>query len=78
MQRETLPAIRARVRALWGSRRVCGIVALACAFRIDRIATLAAKGRLGDEEALRMALETEAVAMLFAPLPRMERCGVSL
>ncbi|KQP94124.1 hypothetical protein ASF60_13550 [Methylobacterium sp. Leaf113] len=79
MQRETsLPAIQDRVRGLWASRRVCGLIALACGLRIGRIISLHAKGRLGEEEALRMAMETEAVALLFAPLPRMERYGVSL
>ncbi|WP_311276024.1 hypothetical protein [Methylobacterium sp. WCS2018Hpa-22] len=78
MRPETsLPAIQARVRGHWASRRVCGLIALACGLRIGRIISLHAKGRLGEEEALRMAQETEAVALLFAPLPRMERCGVS-
>lgn len=79
MQRETsLPAIQARVRGHWASRRVCGLIALACGLRIGRIISLHAKGRLGEEEAIRTAQETEAVAMLFRPLPRMERFGVSL
>ncbi|MCJ2035491.1 hypothetical protein [Methylobacterium sp. J-068] len=78
-QRETsIPAIRACVRGLWASRTVCGLIAIACCFRIDRIAALHAKGRLGDEEALSLALQAEAVATTFTPLPRMERCGVSL
>lgn len=78
MQRETLSEIRARIRALWASRRVCGILAIACAFRVDRIATLHARGRLGEEEALSLALQAEAVARMFAPLPRMECLRVSL
>lgn len=78
MRETSLQAIRARVRGLWASRRVCGLIALACAFRIDRITTLHARGRLGDEEALSMAVQTEAVATMLTSLPRMERVGVSL
>lgn len=78
MRETSLPAIRGRVRGLWASRRVCGILALACGFRIDRIIALHARGRLGDEEAISMAMQAEAVATMLTPLPRMERCGVSL
>jgi len=69
MRDETLSAVRGRVRGLWTARTVCGLLAIACCLRLDRIIRLRAAGRLGEEEALRLALETEAVARMFRPLP---------
>ncbi len=70
-QHDTLPLIRARIRRAWSLRRVCGLIAVAAGLRVDRIIRLEARGRLVPDVALRMALETEALALAFGPLP----CG---
>lgn len=72
--RDTLEGIRARVRGLYAARTVCGLLAIACCLRLDRIIRLRAAGRLGEEESLRLALETEAVARMFRPLPSLGPC----
>lgn len=68
-QHDTLPLIRARIRRAWSLRRVCGLIAVAAGLRVDRIIRLKARGRLSPGDALRMALETEALALAFSPLP---------
>jgi len=67
--REDLHVIRDRARAAWTSRRVCGLVGIAATLRIERIIALDGAGRLARADALRMALEAEAVALCFRPLP---------
>ncbi|MDH2310801.1 hypothetical protein [Methylobacterium brachiatum] len=67
--REDLQAVRRRVLGLWTSRTVCGLLAVACGLRLNRIIRLRDAGRLGEDEALRLALETECVARMFRPLP---------
>lgn len=69
MQSEDLHAIRDRARAAWTSRRVCGLVGIAATLRIERIIALDGAGRIPRSDALRMALEVEALALCFGPLP---------
>ncbi|WP_419952767.1 hypothetical protein [Methylobacterium sp.] len=69
MQRESLPAIRERVRVAWSTRRSCGLIALAVGVRIDRIIEMEAAGRVTSHDAIRMAAEAEAVALCLPPLP---------
>lgn len=71
MQPESLPAIRGRIRLAWAMRRSCGLVASAAGLRVDRIIALAERGCIAPDAALRMALEAEALALAFPPLP----CG---
>ena len=78
MQRETLPQIRARIRAIWTSRRANGIYVLASGLHVDRIIALEAAGRISHDDAIRTAREAEAVALMFPPMPMLERSGVSL
>lgn len=66
---EDLHAIRDRVRTAWTSRRVCGLVGIAAMIRIERVIALDGAGRISRTDALRMALEAEAVALCFSPLP---------
>lgn len=66
---EDLHAVRGRLRTAWATRRVCGLVAVAMALRVDRLIALDGAGRLRREDALRMALEAEAVALCVRPLP---------
>lgn len=68
MQRDTLPAIRERVRYAWSIRRSCGLFAVAAGIRIDRIIEDEAAGRITQHDAIRMATEAEAAALCFAPL----------
>ncbi|WP_449409970.1 hypothetical protein [Methylobacterium komagatae] len=70
-RQDTLPLIRERIRRAWALRRVCGLIAIAAGLRVDRIIRLEARGRIAAPDALRMALETEALALAFGPLP----CG---
>jgi len=67
--REDLHVIRDRTRAAWMTRRVCGLVGIASTLRIERLIALDGAGRLPRADALRMALETEALALCFRPLP---------
>ncbi|GJD65786.1 hypothetical protein [Methylobacterium frigidaeris] len=69
MQRDTLSAVRDRIRTAWAMRRVCGLIAVAAGLRVGRIIRLEAAGRLAPDDALRMALEAEALALCFPPLP---------
>ncbi|WCS27973.1 hypothetical protein LOK46_14450 [Methylobacterium sp. NMS14P] len=66
---EDLHAVRDRLRLSWATRRVCGLVAVAMALRVDRLIALDGAGRLRREDDLRMALEAEAVALCVRPLP---------
>lgn len=66
---EDLHAIRDRVRSAWTTRRVCGLVGIAATLRIERLITLDGAGRLPRGDAIRMALEAEAVALCLPPLP---------
>lgn len=66
---EDLQAVRDRLRTAWATRRVCGLVAVAMALRVDRLIALDGAGRLPRADALRMALEAEAVALCVRPLP---------
>lgn len=66
---EDLHAVRHRLQVAWATRRVCGLVAVAMALRVDRLIALDGAGRLRREDALRMALEAEAVALCVRPLP---------
>lgn len=69
MQIDTLENVRERIRRYWRDRRVCGLFAIAGAFRIGRLIALREAGRSPAEELLRLALETEAVVLCLAPLP---------
>ncbi len=66
---EDLHQIRDRLRSAWTTRRVCGLVGVAATLRVERIIALDGAGRLPRGDALRMALEAEAVALCFPPLP---------
>ncbi len=66
---EDLHKVRDRLRSAWATRWVCGLVAVAMALRVDRLIALDGAGRLRREDALRMALEAEAVALCVRPLP---------
>lgn len=68
MPRESLETVRERLRRLWRSRRVCGLFALAGAFRIGRLIALRDSGCGDPETLLRLALETEAVVLCVAPV----------
>ena len=68
MPSDSLNDIRDRVRSAWTSRRVCGLAGIAATLRVERIIALDGAGRLGRDEALRMARETEALALCFPPL----------
>ncbi len=65
---EDLHAIRDRIQSAWTTRRVCGLVGIAATLRVERIIALDGAGRISRTDAVR-ALEAEAVAMCFAPLP---------
>jgi hypothetical protein len=69
MQIDTLETVRERIRKAWRDRRVCGLFAIAGAFRIGRLIALREAGRRPAEDLLRLALETEAVVLCVAPLP---------
>ncbi|MEE7440900.1 hypothetical protein [Methylobacterium oryzae] len=64
-----LHAVRDRLRLAWATRRVCGLVAVAMALRVDRLIALDDAGRIPHADAMRMALEAEAVALCVRPLP---------
>ncbi|GJD79526.1 hypothetical protein [Methylobacterium gregans] len=66
---ENLRQIRDRLRSAWTTRRVCGLVGVAATLRVERIIALNASGRIPRTDAVRMALEAEAVALCFPPLP---------
>ena len=67
---DSLPDIQARLRLAWATRRVCGLVGMACAIRVERIVALEAAGRLALADALRLAAEAEAITLCAAPLDR--------
>ncbi|SDM88498.1 hypothetical protein SAMN05216360_104143 [Methylobacterium phyllostachyos] len=58
-----------RIRLAWSSRRSCGLVAAAMGIRVERVIALQAEGRLSPEDALKHALEAEALAICLPPLP---------
>ena len=58
-----------RISAAWSSRRACGLLAAAAGIRVERVIALQDKGCLSFEQALKMALEAEAVALCVPPLP---------
>ncbi len=66
---EDLLAVRDRVRLAWATRRVCGLVGVAMALRVERLIALDDAGRIPHADAIRMALEAEAVALCLRPLP---------
>ncbi|MFF9550860.1 hypothetical protein [Methylobacterium fujisawaense] len=66
---EDLQAVRDRLRFAWATRRVCGLVGVAMALRVDRLIALANDGRIPHADAVRMAHEAEAVALCVRPLP---------
>ncbi|MCJ2084209.1 hypothetical protein [Methylobacterium sp. J-090] len=68
MQSEDLHQIRDRVRAAWTSRRVCGLFGIAATLRIERLIALDAHGHIERCDAVRQALEAEAVAYCFPRL----------
>jgi hypothetical protein len=67
--RDTPDIVLGRIRAAWASRRSCGLVAVAMGIRVVRVIVLQSEGRLSQEDALRHALEAEAVALCVRPLP---------
>lgn len=66
---DDLQAVRGRLRTAWATRRVCGLVGIAMALRVDRLIALEGAGRIPRADAFRMALEAEAVALCMRPLP---------
>jgi hypothetical protein len=68
---DTPQVVLGRIRAAWASRRSCGLVAVAMGLRVERVIALAAQGRLSPDDALRHALEAEAMALCLSPLPRL-------
>lgn len=66
---EDLHVVRDRLRIAWATRRVCGLVGVAMAFRVDRLIALADDGRIPRADVIRLALEAEAVALCVRPLP---------
>lgn len=58
-----------RIRLAWSSRRSCGLLAVAAGLRVERVIALQSKGCLSPEQALKMSLEAEAVALCLGPLP---------
>lgn len=69
MPRESLDAVVARIDAARLSGRICSLVARAARARIHRIDLLVEARRLDEHTACRMALEAEALAFAFPPLP---------
>ncbi|ACB27251.1 hypothetical protein Mrad2831_5304 [Methylobacterium radiotolerans JCM 2831] len=67
---DTPQAALSRIRLAWSSRRSCGLVAAAMGIRVERVIALQAEGRLSPEDAIKHALEAEAVALCLRPLPR--------
>lgn len=66
---DTPQIVLGRIRLAWSSRRSCGFLAAAAGIRVERIISLAAQGCLSPEQALRLSLEAEAVALCVPPLP---------
>ncbi|MEE7490655.1 hypothetical protein SAMN02799622_01833 [Methylobacterium sp. UNC378MF] len=69
MSNDNPQAVLRRIRLAWSTRRSCGLLAVAAGLRVERVVALAAAGRLSAEDALRMSLEVEAVALCLPPLP---------
>ncbi|MGE8128492.1 hypothetical protein ACQKQD_16075 [Methylobacterium sp. NPDC080182] len=67
--RDTPHIVLSRIRLAWSSRRSCGLVAAAMGIRVERVIALQSEGRLSPEDALRHALEAEAMALCLSPLP---------
>ena len=78
MQADSLPAVLARIRLAWSTRRCCGLAGSAIGIRVERIIVLVDEGTLPADRALCMALEAEALALGFAPLPRGREIRASL
>lgn len=68
MQREPLEAVRARIKLAWEMRRVCGLFAIAGAFRIGRLIARRDAGLDDPDTLYRMACETEAAVLCFRPV----------
>ncbi|MCG5249520.1 hypothetical protein [Methylorubrum extorquens] len=69
-QPETLEAVQARIRTAWQTRRGCGLFASAAGLRVGRLIALRDAGHGEPAALLRQALEAEAVALAYAPVPR--------
>lgn len=69
MSTDSPQAVLRRIRTAWSTRRSCGLLAVAAALRVERVIALAALGCISSEQALKMALEAEAVALCVPPLP---------
>lgn len=69
MPRESLDAVTARIDAARLTGRICSLVARAARARVVRINRLVEARCLDAHTACRMALEAEALAFAFPPLP---------
>lgn len=69
MPTDSPQAVLRRIRLAWSTRRSCGLLAVAAGLRVERVIALHDKGCLSAEQALRMSLEAEAVALCLGPLP---------
>lgn len=78
MQADSLPAVLARIRLAWSTRRCCGLAGSAMGLRVERLIVLVDEGTLPGDRALSLALEAEAVALTAAPLPRGRAVRASL
>lgn len=70
MQADSLPAVLDRIRLAWSTRRCCGLAGSAMGLRVQRLIELADEGTIPADRAICMALEAEALALGFAPLPK--------
>lgn len=59
-----------RIQAMWESGRVCGLVGRGLRARVVEAGRLAAAGHVSPDDARRVVLEAENVAMAFGPLRR--------
>lgn len=66
---DTPRAVLGRIRMILASRRSCGLAAAAMGLRVQRVIDLVALGCISSEQALRLSLEAEAVALCVPPLP---------
>jgi hypothetical protein len=67
--RDTPQAVLGRIRTILASRRMCGLATVAMGLRVQRVIDLTARGCLSPEQALRLSLEAEAMALCMSPLP---------
>jgi len=70
MYNDNLPAVLGRIKLAWTTRRCCGLTGSAMGIRVERIIELVEQGDLPSDQGLVLALEAEALAIAFAPLPR--------